>query len=233
MNAHRINNGCGLLAAEDTDKLTDFYFIEKDDPEAALKTIIEVTSRRIPARFKLDPMHDVQIITPMHKGLIGTENLNRELQQILNPGYVILERGNRCFRAGDKVMQVKNNYDLDVFNGDIGTIMSASSEKKTAVVMFDDRPVSYTFNDLDDLVPAYAISVHKSQGSEFPAVVMPLLTQHYIMLQRNLLYTAITRGKRLVVIVGSRKALALAIANDKPRLRYTGLCERLREFSGK
>jgi exodeoxyribonuclease V alpha subunit len=233
MNAHRINNGCGLLAAEDTDKLTDFYFIEKDDPDDALKMIIEVTSRRIPARFKLNPVHDVQIITPMHKGLVGTENLNRELQQILNPGYVILERGNRCFRAGDKVMQVKNNYDLDVFNGDIGSIMSASSEKKTAVVMFDDRAVSYTFNDLDDLVPAYAISVHKSQGSEFPAVVMPLLTQHYIMLQRNLLYTAITRGKRLVVIVGSRKALALAIANDRPRLRYTGLCERLREFSGK
>ena len=178
-------------------------------------------------------MHDVQIITPMHKGLIGTENLNRELQQILNPGYVILERGNRSFRAGDKVMQVKNNYDLDVFNGDIGSIMSASGEKKTAVVMFDERPVSYSFNDLDDLVPAYAISVHKSQGSEFPAVVMPLLTQHYIMLQRNLLYTAITRGKRLVVIVGSRKALALAIANDKPRLRYTGLYERLQECSGK
>ncbi len=233
MNAHRINKGQGLLDAEDTNKLTDFYFIEKDDPEAALKTIIEVTSRRIPARFKLNPMQDVQIITPMHKGLIGTENLNRELQQVLNPGYVILERGSRCFRAGDKVMQVKNNYDLDVFNGDIGSIMSASAEKKTAIVMFDDRPVSYSFNDLDDLVPAYAISVHKSQGSEFPAVVMPLLTQHYIMLQRNLLYTAITRGKRLVVIVGSRKALALAIANDKPRLRYTGLCERLRNFSEK
>ena len=145
MNAHRINSGKALLAAEDTDKLTDFYFIEKDDPEAALKTIIEVTSKRIPARFKLNPMHDVQIITPMHKGLVGTENMNRELQQVLNPGYVILERGNRCFRAGDKVMQVKNNYDLDVFNGDIGIIMSASKEKKTAVVMFDDRPVSYTF----------------------------------------------------------------------------------------
>lgn len=233
MNAHRINSGRHLLDAEDTDKLTDFYFIEKDDPEAALKTIIEVTANRIPARFKLNPMQDVQIITPMHKGLIGTENLNRELQQVLNPGYVILERGNRCFRAGDKVMQVKNNYDLDVFNGDIGSIMSASSEKKTAIVMFDDRPVSYSFNDLDDLVPAYAISVHKSQGSEFPAVVMPLLTQHYIMLQRNLLYTAITRGKQLVVIVGSRKALAIAIANDKPRLRYTGLCKRLQKFSQK
>ncbi len=231
MNAHRINSGSGLLDAEDTGKLTDFYFIEKDDPDAALKTIIEVTSRRIPARFKLDPMHDVQIITPMHKGLVGTENLNRVLQQILNPGYVILERGNRSFRAGDKVMQLKNNYDLDVFNGDIGSIMSASTEKKTAVVMFDDRPVSYTFNDLDDLVPAYAISVHKSQGSEFPAVVIPLLTQHYIMLQRNLLYTAVTRGKRLVVLVGSRKALSIAIANDKPRLRYTGLCERLRAIN--
>ena len=233
MNAHRINNGHGLLAAEDTDKLTDFYFIEKEDPEAALKTIIGVTAERIPARFKLNPMQDVQIITPMHKGLIGTENLNRELQQVLNPGHIILERGNRCFRAGDKVMQVKNNYDLDVFNGDIGMIMSASAEKKMAVVMFDDRPVSYTFNDLDNLVPAYAISVHKSQGSEFPAVVMPLLTQHYIMLQRNLLYTAITRGKSLVVIVGSRKALAMAIANDKPRLRYTGLCERLKVCSEK
>jgi exodeoxyribonuclease V alpha subunit len=125
-------------------------------------------------------------------------------------------------------MQVKNNYDLDVFNGDIGIMTGASAEKKKAVVMFDERAVSYDFSDLDDLVPAYAISVHKSQGSEFPAVVMPLLTQHYIMLQRNLLYTAVTRGRRLVVLVGSRKALAMAIANDKPRLRYTGLCERLR-----
>ncbi len=231
LNAHRINNGHNLLAAEDTGQLTDFYFIEQDAPEAALKTIINITAERIPARFKLNPMHDVQIITPMHKGIIGTENLNHELQQVLNPGHIILERGNRCFRAGDKVMQVKNNYDLDVFNGDIGIILSASAEKKTAVVMFDDRPVSYSFNELDNLVPAYAISVHKSQGSEFPAVVMPLLTQHYIMLQRNLLYTAITRGKSLVVIVGSRKALAMAIANDKPRLRYTGLCERLQKYA--
>jgi exodeoxyribonuclease V alpha subunit len=231
MNAHRINNGNALLDVGDADKLTDFYFIEKDDPASALKTVLEVTAERVPARFKLDPMQDVQIITPMHKGLIGTENLNRELQQVLNPGHILLERGNRSFRAGDKVMQVRNNYDLDVFNGDIGMIMSASAEKKTAVVMFDDRAVCYSFNDLDDLVPAYAISVHKSQGSEFPAVVMPLLTQHYIMLQRNLLYTAITRGKKLVVIVGSRKALAMSVANDKPRLRYSGLCERLRKFS--
>ena len=229
LNAHRINNGERLLAADDTNDLTDFYFINQDDPERALKTIIQITSERIPARFKLNPMHDVQIITPMHKGTIGTENLNNELQQVLNPGHIILERGNRCFRAGDKVMQIKNNYDLDVFNGDIGIIMSASAEKKTAVVMFDDRAVSYSFNDLDELVPAYAISVHKSQGSEFPAVVMPLLTQHYIMLQRNLLYTAITRGRKLVVIVGSSKALAMAIANDKPRLRYSGLCERLQK----
>ena len=231
LNAHRINNGKRLLAADDTNDLTDFYFINQDDPERALKTIIQITSERIPARFKLNPMHDVQIITPMHKGTIGTENLNHELQQVLNPGHIILERGSRCFRAGDKVMQIKNNYDLDVFNGDIGIIMSASAEKKTAVVMFDDRAVSYSFNDLDELVPAYAISVHKSQGSEFPAVVMPLLTQHYIMLQRNLLYTAITRGRKLVVIVGSSKALAMAIANDKPRLRYSGLCERLKNFS--
>jgi len=231
MNAHRINSGSGLLEHDGSDRLVDFYFVEKEDPDAVLKSIIEITAERIPARFKLNPMHDVQVITPMHKGLIGTENLNRELQQILNPGYVILERGSRSFRAGDKVMQVKNNYDLDVFNGDIGILTDASAEKKNALVMFDDRAVSYDFSDLDDLVPAYAISVHKSQGSEFPAVVMPLLTQHYIMLQRNLLYTAVTRGRRLVVLVGSRKALALAIANDKPRLRYTGLCERLRETS--
>ena len=229
LNAHRINNGQNLLDDEETDELTDFYFIHRDDPEAALKTIIEITSERIPARFKLDPMHDVQVITPMHKGLVGTENLSRELQQILNPGHIILERGSRQFRAGDKVMQVRNNYDLDVFNGDIGSIMSASADKKTAVVMFDERPVSYSFDDLDDLVPAYAVSVHKSQGSEFPAVVMPLLTQHYIMLQRNLLYTGVTRGKKLVVIIGSREALAMAIKNNKPRLRYSGLCERLQK----
>jgi len=231
MNAHRINSGSTRLDTGDADKLTDFYLIEKESPEAALKTIIEITAERIPARFNLNPMHEVQVITPMHKGLIGTENLNRELQRILNPGHVILERGIRQFRAGDKVMQVKNNYDLDVFNGDIGILTGASADTKKAVVVFDERPVSYDFSELDDLVPAYAISVHKSQGSEFPAVVMPLLTQHFIMLQRNLLYTAVTRGKRLVVLVGSRKALSIAIANDKPRLRYTGLCERLRECS--
>lgn len=233
MNAHRINSGQDLLEHDGSDRLVDFYFVEKEDPDAVLKSIIEITAERIPARFKLNPMHDVQVITPMHKGQLGTENLNRELQQVLNPGHIILERGSRSFRAGDKVLQVKNNYDLDVFNGDIGILTGASAETKKAVVMFDDRPVSYDFSDLDDLVPAYAISVHKSQGSEFPAVVMPLLTQHYIMLQRNLLYTAVTRGRCLVVLVGSRKALSIAIANDRPRLRYTGLCERLRELSGK
>jgi exodeoxyribonuclease V alpha subunit len=229
VNAHRINNGRGLLENNGSDHLVDFYFVEKNDPEAVLKSIIEITAERIPARFKLNPMHEVQVITPMHKGQLGTENLNRELQRVLNPGHVILERGSRSFRAGDKVMQVKNNYDLDVFNGDIGILTGASAETKKAIVMFDERAVSYDFSDLDDLVPAYAISVHKSQGSEFPAVVMPLLTQHYIMLQRNLLYTAVTRGRRLVVLVGSRKALSIATANDRPRMRYTGLCERLRE----
>ena len=163
----------------------------------------------------------------MHRGTIGVSNLNAELQRLLNPEGKVITRGGRLFRANDKVMQTKNNYEKDVFNGDIGRIVSIDFDEQQVQVKFDDRLVNYELSDLDDLVLAYAISVHKSQGAEYPAVVVPLLSQHYIMLQRNLLYTAITRAKRLVVLVGSKSAIAIAVRNNKVQHRYTNLAARL------
>jgi exodeoxyribonuclease V alpha subunit len=163
----------------------------------------------------------------MYRGLIGVERLNMELQNALNPGEPVVSRRGFGFRLRDKVMQIKNNYDKDVFNGDMGRIISADSRKQQLIVSFDGRLVVYGFSELDELDPAYAVSVHKAQGSEFPAVIMPVHTQHYMMLQRNLLYTGITRGRRLVVLVGTKKALALAVKNNKTRLRYTRLAHRL------
>jgi exodeoxyribonuclease V alpha subunit len=166
----------------------------------------------------------------MHRGTVGTDNLNRELQKALNPGEDAIVRGNRNFRVSDKVMQIKNNYDKEVFNGDIGIIKKIDSENQEVTISFDGLPIPYDFTDLDEIVLAYAVSVHKSQGSEYPAVIIPILTQHYILLQRNLIYTAVTRGKRLVVMVGTKKALALAVNNDRVRKRYTCLSERLRSL---
>jgi exodeoxyribonuclease V alpha subunit len=167
-------------------------------------------------------------MSPMHRGIIGAANLNAELQKHLNPSTDELIRGAKVFRKGDKVMQIRNNYDKDIYNGDIGRIVSIDREDQELAVEFDGRRVIYDFVDLDEIALAYAVTVHKSQGSEYPVVVMPLLTQHYMMLQRNLLYTAITRGKKLVVIIGTKKALAIAIKNNKPSLRYTYLKERLK-----
>jgi exodeoxyribonuclease V alpha subunit len=164
----------------------------------------------------------------MYRGLIGVERLNMELQNALNPGEPVVSRRGFGFRLRDKVMQIKNNYDKDVFNGDMGRIISADSRKQQLIVSFDGRLVVYGFSELDELDPAYAVSVHKAQGSEFPAVIMPVHTQHYMMLQRNLLYTGITRGRRLVVLVGTKKALAMAVKNNKTSLRHTQLAERLK-----
>jgi len=167
----------------------------------------------------------------MHKGVVGAGNLNVELQKALNPGENGVSRGGWNFRVNDKVMQVKNNYDKDVFNGDIGRIASINPEDQEMAISFDGRQVPYGFTDLDEIVLAYAVSVHKSQGSEYPAVVMPILTQHYILLQRNLVYTAVTRGRKLVVMVGTMKALAIGVRNDKTQKRYTYLRQRLSELS--
>jgi exodeoxyribonuclease V alpha subunit len=169
------------------------------------------------------------VLSPMHRGIVGAANLNTELQKCLNPAGEGLHRGGRSFTAGDKVMQIRNNYDKDVYNGDIGRILSIDREEQELTVDYEGRRVPYDFTELEELVLAYAVSVHKAQGSEYPAVVMPVLTQHYMMLQRNLLYTAITRGKKLVVLIGTKKALGIAIRNNTPRMRYTRLKERLRE----
>jgi exodeoxyribonuclease V alpha subunit len=169
------------------------------------------------------------VISPMHRGEIGTERFNRELQRILNPSGKEFRYGAHAFRVGDKVMQIRNNYDREVFNGDIGRVVHVSEERGWMVVRFDDREVAYQGKDLDELTMAYAVSVHKSQGSEYPAVILPLHTCHYLMLQRNLLYTGVTRARRLMILVGAKKALAIAVKNDRTQRRFTGLAKRLAE----
>ncbi len=228
-NAHKINAGHlpDLKPRQDPD---DFYFIHHEEPEQALEAIINLVKNRIPAKFGLDPINDIQVLSPMHRGVVGAGNLNQVLQEALNPGGPCVERGARKFRVGDKVMQIRNNYDKEVFNGDIGRVVRLDQEMRELVIRFDGRDVLYEFMELDELVLAYAATVHKSQGSEYPAVVMPVLTTHYIMLQRNLIYTGITRGRRLVVLVGTKKALAMAIRNNKTGKRYTNLDGRLRFY---
>ncbi len=227
VNAHKINEGIIPNLQSRPDKTDDFYFIEQEDPEKSLEMIINLVRQRIPKRFGFDPFNDIQVLTPMHRGTVGAGNLNIELQKALNPGEEGVFRGGRLFRVNDKVMQVVNNYDKEVYNGDIGRIVSIDEEEKEVKVIIDDREILYDHSDLDELVHAYAISVHKSQGSEYPAVVIPILTQHYVLLQRNLLYTGVTRGKKLVVIVGTKKAMAIAVKNNRTENRYTLLKQRL------
>jgi len=232
VNAHKINNGLMPALPAGGPELTDFYFIAQEDPQEVVKIIVELAKQRIPQRFGFDPLNDIQVLTPMHKGLVGTANLNLELQKELNPGAEDLVRGSRIFRLRDKVMQIRNNYDKEVYNGDIGRVKSIDSENQLLTVTYDDRDVAYDFSELDEIVLAYAISVHKAQGSEYPAVILPLLPQHYILLQRNLIYTGVTRGRKLVVLIGTAKALAMGINNDKPQHRYTYLGERLTQAAG-
>ncbi len=227
LNAHRINRGEIPRLLSTQDGLDDFYFVEQEDPEKVLELIVRLVTERIPRRFGLDPLEDIQVLTPMHRGLVGAGNLNSVLQKALNPGEEGLQRGGRFYRVGDKVMQIRNNYDREVYNGDIGRIVRLDSELQEATLTFDDREVVYDYGDLEEIVLSYAVSVHKSQGAEYPAVVLPLLMQHYLLLQRNLLYTAVTRGKKLVVIVGTKKALAIAVRNDKTRQRFSLLSQRL------
>jgi exodeoxyribonuclease V alpha subunit len=230
VSAHAINHGeLPVLDAPD-EGTTDFYFIARDDPEAARATIVELVAERIPSRFGFHPITEIQVLASMHRGELGTAALNRALQDRLNApsGGPELTRGERTFRRGDKVMQLRNDYDKSVFNGDIGVITAINSDEGTLGVEFDGRLASYERAELDQLAHAYAVSIHKSQGSEYPAVVIPLANQHYMMLQRSLLYTAVTRGKKLVVIVGSRRAVATAVRNADAKRRYTWLAERVR-----
>ena len=230
VNAHMINNGV-IPSLKSSGHEQDFYFIEQDNPEEVLKIILELTKERIPKKFGFDPVDDVQVLPPMHKGTVGAGNLNKELQKTLNPGEEGVTRGNRAFRVNDKVMQIKNNYDKEVFNGDIGRITKIDPENQELFISFDGQDLSYDFSDLDEIVLAYAVSIHKSQGSEYPVIVIPVLTQHYILLQRNLIYTGVTRGRKLVVIVGTRRALTIAVKNDKTQQRYTYLRHRLKVYN--
>lgn len=226
-NAHRIIQGSTLHFVNAPDD--DMFFIEKDTPEEILKTTIGIVKSRLPSKFGLNPFTDIQVLAPMNRGTVGTAKLNEALQAALNPNGFQVSRGSRIFRVGDKVMQIRNNYDREVFNGDIGVINGIDVENQEVIVEIDGADVAYDYSDLDELVLAYAVSIHKSQGAEYPAVVIPLSTQHYVMLQRNLLYTGVTRGKRLVVLVGTKKALAIAIKNNKIMKRNSGLADRLRK----
>ncbi len=228
-NAHRINSGHmpDLEQKPGADR-EGFYFIERDEPQAVLDTVLELCTARIPQRFGMDPVDDIQVMAPMYRGICGVTNLNDELRARLNAdARPVVKRFGNSFAAGDKVMQIRNDYDKDVFNGDIGRVADVDRVAERVIVRFEDQQVEYPFDDLDSLQPAYAISVHKSQGSEYPGVVIALTSHHYVMLQRNLLYTAVTRGRRLVVVVGDKKALATAVRNDRIRRRYTTLAQRL------
>ncbi len=228
-NAHRIHAGqMPEIPQVPPAEKTDFYFVEAEEPADVLDRLVRLVRDRIPKRFGFDPFDDVQVLTPMQRGELGARNLNAVLQQALNPHGAGPERFGVLFRVGDKVMQVENDYDRDVFNGDIGRVVEIREEEGEVRVRFDERVVAYSFGELDGLTPAYAITVHKSQGSEYPCVAMPLHTQHFVMLQRNLLYTAVTRGRRLVVLIGSPRALAIAVRRAEVADRVTLLKEWLR-----
>jgi exodeoxyribonuclease V alpha subunit len=228
VSAHRINQGV-MPDLRKPEADSDFYFVEAEDPETAVPLIIELVKTRIPRRFGLDPIRDVQVLCPMNRGGVGARSLNIELQAALNPaGERKVERFGWTFAPGDKVMQVENDYDKEVYNGDIGYVKAVDPDEGELTASFDGRSVVYGFDELDTLVPAYAATIHKSQGSEYPAVVIPVMTQHYTMLQRNLLYTGVTRGKRLVVLLGQRKAVAIAVRSVTGRRRWSKLCEWLR-----
>ncbi|HSR88120.1 MAG TPA: ATP-dependent RecD-like DNA helicase, partial [Pontiella sp.] len=227
-NAHRINRG-QMPEFPNEGEAGDCYFVEADDPDKALKLIGKMVKQSIPRKFNFDPMNDIQVLTPMQKGVLGARNLNQTLQQLLNPHDDEVERFGNVYRKGDKVMQTENDYDKDVYNGDIGRIANIDSEACELVVDFDGRSVVYDFRELDELVLSYAITIHKSQGSEYPCVLIPLHTQHYVLLQRSLIYTAVTRAKKLVILLGTKKALNLAVTRAESQERTTTLAERLKE----
>ncbi len=229
-NAHRINQGLmPELPSRDTSQ--DFHFVEREEPERIATTLLDLIQRRIPNRFKLDPIRDVQVLCPMNRGSLGIRELNGRLQAELNPvrpDEPFVEKFGWQFRVRDKVIQTENDYDKEVFNGDIGQVMKVDPLEREVTVSFAPREVVYEFGELDELALAYGITIHKSQGSEFPAVVIPLAMQHYLLLQRNLVYTGVTRGKQLVVLIGQKKALAVAVKNNRTKERFSGLLARLK-----
>ena len=226
VNAHRVNQGA-MPILESVDSDGDFFFIERKEPEEIVETLAQLVSKRIPGKFGFNPVDQIQVLTPMNRGPLGTDNLNAVLRDLLNPEGATVTRGGHSLRVGDKVMQVRNNYDLEVFNGDIGRVKAIDEVEQIVTVAVDNREVVYDFGSIDELTLAYACSIHKSQGSEYPCVVIPLHTTHYVMLQRNLLYTALTRAKRLAILVGEERALRVAVGNRRVRPRFTRLAERL------
>lgn len=231
-NAHRVNKGqMPYIPDPNTQGLIDFYMIEKEDKQEIINTIVKLCKDRIPKSFGFDPIDDVQVLTPMRVRELGVTNLNKVLQHHLNPNSIQITRGGTTYRLGDKVMQIRNNYDKDVFNGDIGRVKLVDTENNLITVDFDGKYVNYEMNEFDEIVLAYATSIHKSQGSEYKAVIIPVHTQHYIMLKRNLLYTAITRGRELVILIGMSKAVKIAVSNVSVRSRYTMLSERLIKYA--
>ena len=225
MAAHAVNHG-EVPRGQGDGEAGDYFFVSRHDREAARNTIVHLVTERMPARFGLDPRTDIQVLTPMNRGELGTAVLNRELQAALNPHGAAIE-GAADIRVGDRVMQTRNDYQLEVFNGDIGLVRDLDAEDQRVLVDFSTGPVWYEASELDSLVPAYAITIHKSQGSEFAAAVISIATEHYPMLQRNLLYTALTRARRLAVVVGSPRAAHIAVGNAQARQRHTGLVELL------
>ena len=226
LNAHRINQG--QMPDLSNGKDTDFFFMEQEDPDAAARLIADLVSRRLPAHYHVGP-GEVQVLTPMRRGSIGAANLNTLLQETVNPGETGLRHSGILYRTRDKVMQIRNNYDREVFNGDIGEVSAVNPEERELTVNFDGREVTYDVSELEELTLAYATTIHKSQGSEYPIVVMPVLMSHYVMLERNLIYTGVTRAKKALVIVGTRKALAMAVRNQNAEKRNTMLAERIRQ----
>jgi len=227
--AHAINQGL-VPQLPPGDAKSDCYFIERAEPEQIANTLLEMVKKRIPAKFQFDPIRDIQVLCPMNRGSLGVQELNLRLQAELNPvraGEPVVEKFGWQFRVRDKVMQTHNNYDKDVFNGDIGQIVKSDPVEREVIIRFDQREVPYDYGELDEISLAYAITIHKSQGSEFPAVVIPLAMQQYMLLQRNLIYTALTRGKKLVVLIGQSKAMATAVRNNRTEQRFCGLLARL------
>lgn len=220
-NAHRINRGDFPLL--EGAKNRDFFFIQQEEPEKIAQEIVNLCVNRLPAFYQVDPIQDIQVLCPMQRGETGAYQLNRALQQALNPVGLSIQYGDMVYRVRDKVMQIRNNYDKNVFNGDIGNIVSIDEEDRTLAIRFDGQEIAYDSTELDEVVLAYACTIHKSQGSEYKIVVAPFSTQHYMMLQRNLLYTCITRAKKIMVLVGTKKALAMAVRNDRIAKRNTML----------
>jgi len=224
-NAHRINEGQFPYLKGGNSR--DFFFIEEDDPAGVVEQIRQLCAERLPRYYKVDPVDDIQVLCPMQRGETGAQNLNMVLQEALNPSSLSVKYGGTIFKVRDKVMQIKNNYDKNVFNGDIGRITAIDPEDRTLIINFDGNQVEYDYTELDEVVLSYAVTVHKSQGSEYPIVVAPLTTQHYMMLQKNLFYTCVTRAKKVFVLVGSKKAIGIAVRNSNISKRNTMLAERI------